>query len=151
MKALNRIAATLLLALPILANAGYVGLRNFDNHAVSATVNTGFSAVDMRAALIRGGAVHNWVMRDIEPGKLEATLNVRKHQLIMHIDYTPNSYSLKYVSSAELMDSRGRVHDAYLRWCKNLMQATDSQAGAIVMERATMPAASTPPVSNSAQ
>jgi hypothetical protein len=144
--------AALCLALPLWANAGYVALRNFDNHTVAITANTTFSASDMRSALIRGAAQHKWVMRDIEPGLMEATLNLRKHQLVLHISYTANNYSLKYVSSVELLDNRNRIHDAYVRWCNNLIQAADVQAGAIVMERAVIPApAAAPTATNSAQ
>lgn len=146
----HRFLAVLFFAFPLWLNAAYVGLRNFENHVVAVTTNTTFTSTDMRVALIRGGAVHSWVMRDIEPGLIEATLNLRKHQLVMHISYTANSYSLKYISSVELLDNRHRIHDAYIRWCNNLMQATDAQAGAIIMERAPVPAA-TPAASSTAQ
>lgn len=152
MRLANRLLATFILAMPLWAGADSIALRNFDHHIVAVTANSNFTSTDMRAALIRGGAAHDWVFRDIEPGLIEATLNVRKHQLVMHISYTPNDYSLKYVSSVELLDKRkpNRIHEAYLRWCNNLIQATDKQASAIVMERATVPAAASAPASASA-
>lgn len=53
-----------------------------------------------------------------EPGKIQASINVRgKHSAEVEIDYDSNRYTIRYLTSENLMHSEdGEIHKAYNGW-----------------------------------
>lgn len=126
-------AVVLLLALsPLATFAGYIAKRNFEHQPVTLFSGSPASEAQVREAIVRGSVIRGWRVREIEAGKMEASIDVRgKHQLFMEIQYKEGEISLIYKSSVNL-ESRGLIHDKYLMWATNLIK--DIQGEAYKME-----------------
>lgn len=79
----------------------------------------------IRRAIIAGGAKRGWTVTKDAPGRMELTINVRnKHTAVVAVSYTPERYSIKYVSSVNLdhavEDGVNLIHRNYNRWTNNL-------------------------------
>lgn len=71
---------------------------------------------------IKLGAVDmGWVVKEIKPGLVEATLVNRGHTAVVSIPYTAQKYSILYKSSsAGLYAEDGNIHKIYNTWVHNL-------------------------------
>lgn len=70
----------------------------------------------------RAGASLGWVMQDVYPGLIRGTLNLRTHQAVVDIPYTPTTFSIRYASSNNLNYTGSAIHKNYNSWVKNLEQ-----------------------------
>ncbi|TQV87868.1 hypothetical protein [Aliikangiella coralliicola] len=75
----------------------------------------------MRAAISLG-----WKTEVIEKGKILATLNIRKHQLVVDITHDDKSYSIKYKDSVNLKYDGKKIHRQYGNWVKNLINSINA-------------------------
>ena len=89
----------------------------------------GLTDEQMAAAIKRAGAGLGWAMMEKGPGKMEATLHLRKHVAVVDIDYNPKTYSIAYNDSTNLnYDAKGpRIHKNYNGWIQNLDNAINVQ------------------------
>ena len=82
--------------------------------------------LDDIATAIREAAVRrHWIVREIEPGLIHATLNIRAHTAEVEIKYNKQSYSIIYKNSTNLRYRNGRIHPRYNTWIKNLRREID--------------------------
>lgn len=63
-------------------------------------------------AIVEGGQVRDWKIRQIEPGHAEGTLFVRSHVAKVDIYYDTDGYSIEYED--------GTIHGNYNKWVQNL-------------------------------
>ena len=91
--------------------------------------NPGLTDEQMAAAIKRAGAGLGWAMTQKGPGKMEATLHLRKHVAVVGIDYNPKTYSIAYKDSTNLnYDAKGpMIHRNYNGWIQNLDNAIKVQ------------------------
>ncbi len=80
---------------------------------------------DVKKAIIRAGSTLGWSMNAREPGKIIATLNIRKHMARANIRYTTEKYSITYDNSRNLNytvdeDEGPLIHNNYNSWIQNL-------------------------------
>ena len=119
---LRKIALAAVLALPLMANAGYVAIQNFEHNTLTTLTGEPATEAQVREAIVRGSAKRGWVLKEEGPGKFTAFIDVRgKHQLTMMIIYGPSEFSLSYVGSVNL-ERNGKIHDKYLMWSGNLIK-----------------------------
>ena len=83
------------------------------------------SADKVKNSIIRAGASLGWVILPVAENRLEGTLNVRAHQLVVNIDYSNTSYMISYKSSTNLSYKDGKIHPQYRNWVLNLQQHID--------------------------
>ena len=95
------------------------------------TVTSKVSQKDIRNAIIRAGSSLGWRVKEIKPGHLQATLNVRSHMAKADIFYTTKSYSIKYKDSVNLKYDGSSIHSNYNGWIQRLDQAIQSQLAAL--------------------
>ncbi|SHF36499.1 hypothetical protein SAMN04487965_2043 [Microbulbifer donghaiensis] len=79
----------------------------------------------VRKGIIAGCVDKGWTCREISPGLIAASINVRKHRADADISYDGDSYSITYKNS-ELLDYNSRrntIHRNYNRWIANLDSA----------------------------
>ena len=67
-----------------------------------------------------GGMVRGWIIKQLEPGHLEATIYVRSHMAKVDIHYDAAAYSILYNDSEDLGYKNGKIHRNYNKWVKNL-------------------------------
>ncbi|HED34921.1 MAG TPA: hypothetical protein ENJ08_12050 [Gammaproteobacteria bacterium] len=87
---------------------------------------------DVKKAIVRAGSSLGWSMNTREPGKIVATLNIRKHMAKVNIRYTTKKYSITYVNSRNLNytvdeDEGPLIHSNYNGWIQNLDNSIKSQ------------------------
>ncbi|NQD35451.1 hypothetical protein HPT27_00350 [Permianibacter sp. IMCC34836] len=131
------------LALPLTVGAtSYVPIENIEHHRFVGPSGVVMTAADVRAAIIRGAATHDWVMRDVAPGRIEAVLTepTGDWKITLEFTYTDTDYSIIYKSSENLLNNKGFIHSSFIRWGRNLMKAIDAQSKAMEVERQAIPA-----------
>src|SRR3954468_2830138 len=74
---------------------------------------------DVSKAIIRAGATLGWQMVATKPGLIVGTLNVREHQAMVDVSYTPKTYSITYKNSNNLSYDGQNIHKNYNGWIQN--------------------------------
>src|SRR6266496_5871822 len=91
--------ATILLSTAITAEAACGRcdpILNISNAPVTSASGKALSDKQVRDAIVRAGAALGWQVADDGPGKLSATLLVRKHTAVVEIPYSPQAYGITY-------------------------------------------------------
>ena len=128
----SRILLVIILALATLLGCRTSPVYNVvDAPVVVATTGKKYSQDDVKTAIIRAGAQLGWQMREISPGHLVGTLNLREHMAEVDIKYTVKSYSITYRNSAELDYDGTDIHSNYNSWVQNLDNAIRAQISTI--------------------
>ena len=125
--------ATTLLATAIAAE-GACGrcdpILNISNAPVTSASGKALSDDQVKAAIIRAGAALGWQMAEDGPGKLTATLLIRKHTAVVEIPYSPKTYGITYKTSTNLNEEGGQIHKNYNGWIQNLNKGITAQLSA---------------------
>jgi len=134
MKILFKIAtAATLLTAATMAHAGCMRcdpILNISNAPVTSASGKPLTNDQVRGAIIRAGATLGWQMKESGPGKLTATLLVRKHTAEVEITYSPASYDINYKTSTNLDAGDGQIHKNYNGWIQNLNKGIAVQLSA---------------------
>jgi hypothetical protein len=77
---------------------------------------------NIQKAIMRAGLTLGWQVAVKEPGKLEATLFLRKHRAVVDIIYDTKTFSITYKDSTNIDydDQRKTIHSNYNGWIQNL-------------------------------
>ncbi len=76
--------------------------------------------------ILNVGDKTNWVMSKQKEGFILAKVVRRVHTAIVRIDYTLDSYSIKYITSTNLgADTHYNIHNNYNIWIKELEEGID--------------------------
>lgn len=106
-------------------------ILNIQKAPVTTANGKALSNDQVKAAIIRAGATLGWQMKDEAPGKITATLQLRKHTANIEIPYSPTEYSILYKSSIELdAGADGTIHKNYNGWIQNLNRGITAQLSA---------------------
>ena len=92
----------------------------------SSSVRT-LDAAQVRAAIIRAGAALGWQVSDAGPGRLVATIALRKHTAEVEIPYSESAFSIIYKNSTNLDAADGQIHKNYNGWIQNLNRGIVTQ------------------------
>ena len=94
-----------------------------------ATVQEGFTAQDVRAAIIKGCVAKNWSPVEIDSFTIEAAITVSaKYIVVVSIPYNATAYAINYKSSVNMnyranKDGTFSIHPRYNNWVGDLDQA----------------------------
>ena len=95
-------------------------LYNVKNAAVTSGSGSPVTMVGVRRAIVLAATQKGWVMKEMGAGRLQATINVRKHMAQVLIAYTPRSYSITYQDSHTLEYDGATIHRNYNKWIRKL-------------------------------
>jgi PBP1b-binding outer membrane lipoprotein LpoB len=84
--------------------------------------------------IVISGMKRNWVMEQIDPGVIRATLRKRTHVAVIDIKYTKSDYSIEYVSSVDLKYDGTFIHHNYNRWIANLVNDINLEFNAVAIK-----------------
>lgn len=99
----------------------------------------------IRDGILEAGAAKSWKMKEVEPGVIRGTLNVRnKHQAVVDVVYTNQSFAINYVSSRNLLSQGARIHRSYNIWVRQLETSIYNYLGYAAKAHKNDPAASGP-------
>lgn len=77
---------------------------------------------EIEAAITVAATSREWLVDSKGPGKLYATYAKKDWEAVVEVSYSKNDYSIRYVSSRNLIDDKGGIHYNYGRWVHNLDQ-----------------------------
>lgn len=80
----------------------------------------------VKDAIMRGAAAHEWTVVDDQPGKLQLKHNKQnKHEAVVEVAYDTTGFQVRYVNSVNLKyqdkDGARTIHAAYNIWVRNLV------------------------------
>ena len=82
-------------------------------------------------AIQRAGVQLGWEMKEMKPGYIVGTLNIRKHLAVVDVNYSTRSYSITYKDSTELQYDGKSIHQNYNGWVQNLDKGIRAQLSAL--------------------
>ncbi len=91
----------------------------------------------IKQAIVRGGARHNWTLAKDEPGKLTLKYNKQnKHEVVVDVSYDQQGFQIRYVSSLNMKhdSATGEIHPFYNRWVSNLSQAISMEINQLSLQ-----------------
>jgi len=98
---------------------GSVPVYNVTNTPVAAS-KPNPSLDEVGKAIQRAGVQLGWQMKEMKPGYIVGTLNIRKHLAVVDVNYSTKSYSITYKDSTELQYDGKNIHQNYNGWVQNL-------------------------------
>ena len=107
------VTSTLLLSSPAYAAKA---IENIE----ASPIPSGLSDAQIVKAMQNGGATRGWIVKQVEPGHVEATIYVRSHMAKVDIMYDAAAYSIRYNNSENLGYKDGKIHRNYNKWVNNL-------------------------------
>ena len=128
MRVLFKVAALATVVALVACNSAPI--RNVSNAPVTSASGKALSDDQVKGAIIRAGSALGWQMKEIGPGKLGATLNLRKHEAVIEIPYSRAGYSITYKASTGLDETAGNIHKNYNGWIENLTRGINAQLSA---------------------
>lgn len=84
----------------------------------------------LKQAIVRGGARHNWTVAKDESGKLTLKYNKQnKHEVVVDVSYDLSGFQIRFVSSVNMKhdSATGEIHPFYNKWVANLSQAISTE------------------------
>ncbi len=82
---------------------------------------------DVERSIIRAAASLGWKTKVKSEGEILATLDIRKHQLVVLIKHDDKNLTVEYQSSLNLKYDGEKIHRQYANWVTNLLRAIDVQ------------------------
>ncbi|CCO23431.1 hypothetical protein [Maridesulfovibrio hydrothermalis] len=131
MKNLRIVALVLIACAVFLGGCRTARIQNVELAPIISSGQHQKTMEDVKKAIISAGYGLGWQMSDIAPGHLVATLNIRSHQAVVDITYTPETYSINYKDSTNLKYNGETIHSNYNKWIKNLTNAINRELGAV--------------------
>ncbi|TIH15791.1 hypothetical protein D0S45_09415 [Marinifilum sp. JC120] len=129
MKKLRIVAFVLVACALFLGGCRTAPIQNIEMAPIVSTSQQARSMESVKNAIIKGGYDRGWQMSDMAPGHLVATLNIRSHQAVVDITYTPETYSINYKDSTNLKHKGNVIHSNYNAWIKNLANSINRELG----------------------
>ena len=82
---------------------------------------------DIERSIVRAAASLGWKTKTKSEGEILATLDIRKHQLVVLIKHDDKNLTVTYQSSVNLKYDGQKIHRQYANWVTNLLRAIDVQ------------------------
>ena len=80
-----------------------------------------YSDAQLQQAILSALSNRGWKIDRVNPGKVNASINVRgRHYAEIDVIYNPSGYLIRYRNSRELDYRDGKIHRNYNRWVANL-------------------------------
>ena len=114
----------------LLTACGGVPVKDVSSSSISITVE---KKEQVRQAIKTAATSLGWIIKDIDPSTLEATLLLRSHVAKVTIPYSEKEYSLLYKSSENLdyNAEKNTIHKNYNSWITNLDRRIQVQLSAL--------------------
>ena len=82
---------------------------------------------NVEKSIIKGAVSLGWQANVVEQGKVEATLFIRSHKLVVEITHDDKNYSIVYKDSVNLKYDGENIHRQYANWVNNLINAINAE------------------------
>lgn len=128
---LKNISLMLLLTLALFGCKSTIPVPQYQNIPL-ANYNDQQNSTEQVAKSIEVGAKSlGWTTKRRAEGEIVATLDIRKHQLVVLVKHDAHQVSIEYLSSINLKYDGKKIHRQYANWVTNLLRAIEAnyQAG----------------------
>lgn len=117
MKHITLFALASVFTLILFASCRQVPIHNINDVKITPKSNGSQHSMDeVKQAIITACKNRGWIPVEKSPGVIQATLNLRRTQSIININYDTNKYSIDYVSSQNLGYNGTEIHRNYIKW-----------------------------------
>jgi len=126
MKKIN-ILVTVLMAIVLAGCNTTIPVRNYMDQTIPNYGNTAQTISNVEKSIIKGAVSLGWQANVVEQGKVEATLFIRSHKLVVEITHDDKNYSIVYKDSVNLKYDGEKIHRQYANWVNNLINAINAE------------------------
>lgn len=127
MRSSNRLWIAIALALGVLLGAACTTKPVYNVSSAPVPSARNASLDEVGRAIQRAGVGLGWHMQPTKPGHMMGTLSLRTHRAVVDIDYTTQSYSIRYKDSQNLDFDGANIHKNYNGWVQNLDKSIQAQ------------------------
>jgi len=124
---MKKLAICLVIALGcvgLLSSCRTSTVYNVDKHPiVTKILGKNITQQEVTNALFDAGASLGWIIQQENASTAKASLFVRNHEVKALINFNTKEFSIEYLSSNNLLDSKGKIHKNYNKWIINLRNA----------------------------
>jgi hypothetical protein len=106
------------LILAIVTGCRSAPIYNAEHIAISPRVSA--TDEDISEAIWSAGRRLGWQVNKIRPGEMQATIDMRSHSATVKILYNHSIFSIHHISSKNLDEDDGEIHENYNIWIKRL-------------------------------
>ena len=110
-----RPVVVVLIGLAVLGCARTTPIYNVSAAPVVAKSGEATSA-EVRGAIVDALTDKGWAIKQDDPGRILAEVNVRNHRADIAIDYSATQYSITYQDSENLLHDGSMIHRNYNKW-----------------------------------
>lgn len=104
-----------------------VPVRDFPGNSISQVQNDPLSDEQIYTAIVKACVKLGWQCTKKNDHLVKGVLNIRKHQLVVDIEYDQASFDVKYVDSTNLKYDGEKIHRQYVNWSNNLIRYIQSE------------------------
>lgn len=104
-----------------------IPMPSYQNQPIATYGNTEGTVKSVEKAIVKGAMSLGWKTQVRAEGEILATLNIRKHQLVVLITHDDKNVSVEYQNSINLKYNGRKIHRQYANWVTNLLRAIDVQ------------------------
>lgn len=125
MKMLSKILFAAIIAVLVSACTSHPIMNVYDRPVPDRFDGKAQTMESVAKGIIAGCMDKGWVCKEVAPGKIDASLALRKHRATAEISFDANSYGIVYKNSY-LLDynaKRNTIHRNYNNWINNLDRA----------------------------
>lgn len=125
MKKIITILASALLVL-ITGCKSTIPMPSYNDQPIATYGNNKSTLESVEKSIVRAAISLGWKTQKQSDGSIEATLDIRKHQLVVLITYDEKNISVNYVDSKNLKYDGKKIHRQYANWVTNLLRAINA-------------------------
>jgi len=126
MNKLTVIVAVLIITL-ISSCKSTIHMPSYKNQPVATYGDAKSSVKGIEKSIVKAAMSLGWKTQIKSEGEILATLNIRKHQLVVLITHDDKNVSVDYQNSINLKYNGRKIHRQYANWVTNLLRAIDVQ------------------------
>jgi len=104
-----------------------VPVKNFDNQTIAQYGDATSSVKSVERSIVRAAVTLGWKTKVTSDNAIIATLDIRKHQLVVLITHDDKSFSIEYRDSTNLKYNGTKIHRQYVNWVTNLIRSIHAQ------------------------
>ncbi len=104
-----------------------VPIKNFENQSIAQYGEATSTKSSVEKSIVRAAISLGWKTEVKSEKEIIATLDIRKHQLVVVITHDDQNFSVKYKDSTNLKYNGRKIHRQYINWVTNLIRSIHAQ------------------------
>jgi hypothetical protein len=124
---MNKITGIIVIGLLLLvAGCKTIQMPNYNDLPLASYDTNKSTMLSVEKSIIRAAVSLGWKTKKRAEGEIEATLDIRKHNLVVLITYDKETVSINYVDSTNLKYNGSKIHRQYANWITNLLRSINA-------------------------